>query len=125
MHAKAGLICSSIFALLLAINLGNIVLGFCLIAFQCGSTLFFRSMGMYLQSQIPEDKLGSWWTASDAFERIFGLLGIVLGGYFFDYVGGASFGILLGTCMFLSVIGLLLKPSTVKISAMSVSAEIR
>lgn len=67
--AKVGLLCSSIFALLLSIKSGSFVLGLCLIAFQCGSTLFFRFMDMYLQSEIPDEKLGAWWTASDALEE--------------------------------------------------------
>lgn len=112
--AKLGLLIAGSFAIALSISAGQSTLVVCLIAFQCGSTLFFRSMGMYLQDEVPEEQLGSWWTASDAFARIFGLLGVLLGGYVFDFVGGIFFCVALGGCMLLGVAGFYLTPAELK-----------
>lgn len=112
--AKFGLLIAGAFTIALSISAEEIALAMCLIAFQCGSTLFFRSMGMYLQDEVPEEQLGSWWTASDAFARVFGLIGVLLGGYIFDLVGGTFFCVALGGCMLLGVAGFYLTPLEIK-----------
>lgn len=109
--AKVGLLAASLFALFLANNFGLIALGAGVIIFQSGSTLFFRSMGMYLQNEIPEEHLGSWWTASDAFGRIFGLVGVLAGGFIFDSIGSSGFALMMGISMLACSLGFILVPT--------------
>lgn len=58
--ANLGLWMTAVCMCALSAHLGHMILGICLMVFQSGSTLFFRSMGMHLQNEIPEEKLGSW-----------------------------------------------------------------
>lgn len=51
-------------------------------------TLFFRIESLWIQNQIAAPVMGSWWAALDAMERLCSLVGILLGGFYFDLVGG-------------------------------------
>lgn len=102
--AKVGLLISGIAAMVLTVNVSQFLLAICLVLFNCGSTMFFRSMGMYLQEAVPKENLGVWWTASDAFARIFGFAGIITGGFIFDWIGPFWFSGTMG-CLILITLG--------------------
>lgn len=58
--------------------------------------LFFRCSGTFLQNNLPEDKVSSFWAAHDSILRVFSLAGILIGGAVFDKIGGSSFYSMIG-----------------------------
>lgn len=82
--------------ILLSINMNIITICVLIFIFNICVSLFFRCTGTFLQNNLPDDKVGSFWAAHSAVLRIFCLVGVLVGGFIFDRIGGGYFYSTLG-----------------------------
>ena len=75
------------------------------LAFQFGVTAFYRSTAVAIQMHAPRDEVGAFYSASDAFSRVFGLMGVIVAGIIFDKFGYGT--LYIGSGLILLIIALI------------------
>ncbi|KEZ73671.1 MULTISPECIES: MFS transporter [Pseudomonas] len=65
--------------------------------FQFGTTVYFRSTASAIQLTLPKEIIGSWYGAIDFMSRFAGLVGVILAGWSYDWIGAYwVYSVLLG-----------------------------